>query len=88
MYFLSTFHKNCLRFGPTKQRLKKSNLFIYLMWRYHCLQTLRTDPLGISRNSIATKMHLTHQDLHVNIPSFGLLERVLEPPLHTIGNDF
>lgn len=35
-------------------------------------------------NTIATGVHLAHKDLHGAITSLSLLERVLEPPLHTV----
>lgn len=42
--------------------------------------------LCVLRNSIAGAKHLANQDLHRRIPGFGLLERVLKPPLDTIRN--
>lgn len=43
--------------------------------------------LGVSRNTITAIIHLTNQDLHIDITCFGFLERILEPALDTIRND-
>lgn len=41
--------------------------------------------LGISGNPITTAIHLTHQNLHIDIPCFSLLKRIPKPSLNTIG---
>lgn len=40
--------------------------------------------MGISGNTITAIIHLTHQDLHINIAGFGLFQSILEPPLHAL----
>jgi len=47
-------------------------------------QTKATHLLTIFGNTIAMIVHLTHQDLHVDITCLSLLESVLEPPFRTI----
>lgn len=42
--------------------------------------------MGVSGDAIATIIHLTHQNLHVDITRFGFLEGVLEPPLDAVSN--
>lgn len=42
------------------------------------------DLMRVFGDTIATGVHLAHKDLHGAITSLSLLERVLEPPLHTV----
>lgn len=43
--------------------------------------------IGVFSYTIATVIHLAHQDLHGGVAALGLLERVLEPPLRAVRDD-